>query len=778
MRFMRNEIRGDRMPAGRSVKSKKLSMNLPRDVATAAAGQGIRVESAWLVTRTDLNLTGLYEDLFLIVESERLCVAGRPAPGHPAVRLLVNRSSVQTFETRQGIGGGFLVGLVDGVYVEILAYSNAQADLFHKVAAKLDAWCHGETPVVDGEDDFDPRKCPTCGMPLEFKGDICRRCMDRSAVFLRVLRLMRPYAGRAVIMMALVLAVIGMSLIPQQLVRLLIDKVLAPEQAGNPVLPRQAATLRLMALVGTLFGTHVIASVLNLIIGRLTSFVGTQITHDMRARVFGHLTRLGVDYHDRYNVGQLMSRVVGDTEHMKGFVHQLTGGFMAQLITVVAVGAVLFSLNWKLAIITMLPAPLVVASAAFFWKRIYPRYFRVWDANSKLHSALNSILSGIRVVKAFGQEKQEQARFGRSSGYVQESFRGVEYTVATFNPTIGLIFQLGGILVWYWGGQWVMDKGLTLGALTAFLGYLWMFYHPLGQLTQLTNWLTQFLTASQRTFEILDTVPQILEASNPRRLPLDASGSIRFEHVTFGYHRHEPVIRNVSFEIRPGEHVGVVGKSGSGKTTLVNLIPRFYDADRGKIFVDGIDVEEMDLAELRRHVGLVLQEPFLFRGTIYNNIAYGKRDATPEQVMAAAKAANAHDFIVRHPLGYDTYIGDRGAGLSGGERQRISIARALLYDPKVLILDEATSNVDTESEQLIQAALARVTKGRTTIAIAHRLSTLKNSDRIFVIDDGRLAEQGTHEELLAARGIYYRLVKIQTELSREPSVDTLTLGKK
>jgi len=751
-------------------QSQKLNRPLPPELADRLRREQVDPGRAWLCTDSDLNLAGQYEQVFLLAEPERLVVAGGPSESFPgAIRMMLDRASIREMRTRQGVGGGFLEALVEGVYVEVLAYSNARAERFHRVNDKLRRWCAGERVRTGPEDDKDPRHCPQCGMPLLFEGDICRRCAKHASAMWRVLKMMWPYRARTIAMMVLVFAGIGVALVPQQLIRVLIDRVLAPGQANNPPLPPATAATWMLGLVAALFGVYLFGAVIAAVLGRLASFLGTQAVYDLRARIFGHLTRLGVDYYDRHSVGQLMTRVATDTQQVKTFIQQLTTGLLAQALTIVAVGVMLFFLNWKLALFALMPAPVVIVAATFFWKRIYPRYYRVYDANSKLNTALNAIFSGVRVVKAFGQEQRERDRFDGRAGYVRDSYRSIEYTVARFNPGLSLLFQSGSLLVWFVGGMWVLGGKLSLGQMMAFLFYLGLFYAPLRQLTQLTTWLTGFLTAAQRVFEIIDTPIQIKAA--PRVVPVPhPTGEIVFENVTFGYERFQPVLKDVSFRIAPGEHVGMVGRSGSGKTTAINLILRFYDPDSGRVRIDGVDVREMDPGDHRRAVGVVLQQPFLFRGTIRANVAYGRTGATREEILAVARAANAHEFIMDRPLGYDTYIGDRGAGLSGGERQRISIARALLYDPKILILDEATSSVDTESEQKIQQALARVATGRTTIAIAHRLSTLKNADRILVLDDGRVVEEGSHEQLMELHGLYHRLVKIQTELSRDKGV--------
>jgi ABC-type multidrug transport system ATPase subunit len=335
-----------------------------------------------------------------------------------------------------------------------------------------------------------------------------------------------------------------------------------------------------------------------------------------------------------------------------------------------------------------------------------------------------------------------------------------------------IVFSLGGLIVWYVGGRDVIGGSMSLGQLIAFLAYLAMFYAPLGALSNFTTWLTSFLSGSKRVLELLDTPALITDPANPEPWP-EVRGEIRFDTVTFGYDRNQPVLHDVSFTVEPGEMVGIVGRSGSGKSTLVSLLARFHDVQEGSITVDGHDIRDLSMSDLREKLGIVFQDSFLFRGTIWRNLSYGRPQATIEEGLAAAKAAGAHDFLCRQPLAYETLLGEHGAGLSGGEKQRLSIARTLLYDPRVLVLDEATSNIDAEAEKAIQEALAVLVRGRTTIAIAHRLSTLRNADRILAFDRGRLVEQGTHAELLAADGVYARLVRIQTQVTKQPTVDTL-----
>ena len=734
-------------------------------------------EAPVITARTDINWLGRAEYQWLLVSLRRLVVVS----GEPEHRTLhsMRIDAATEYRCQNVVGSGLLQAQIDGSFIDLLRYSNSLADKFHKIATKLHRSLRGAPIDVHEDDEVDERRCPSCGLMLSFTGDVCPRCVNRGAVFVRMIKVLSGYRLLALLMMGLLVVGIGLDLIVPQLTRFLVDRVLPGNSEEATHIVESSTLLRealrtLFFIVLILAGTQIVRAAINMVNGRLGNWIGTTITFDIRNRLVTHLQKLSVAYYDQQQVGSLVGRVAYDTEALHGFVAQLTGGFLFQLIMVIGVGIMMFSLNLKLALFTLIPAPFVVFGSVLFWKYIYPRYYRFWEASSKQAGTLTGTLSGIRVVKAFHQEEREVERFDRVSAHLRDTRRSVDRATLTFNPIMALIFQFGGWIVWFVGGRDVIGNGMSLGSLIAYLSYLAMFYGPLTMLTQFTNWLTQFSTQAHRIFEILDTPMEIIESKAPKQLE-DFRAGIEFREVTFGYNRNAPVLNNIDLKIDFGEMVGIVGRSGSGKTTIVNLLSRFYDVNEGEILIDGVDVRDLTKHDLRRLIGVVLQEPFLFRGSVWQNLVYGKPDAGVEEVIAAAKAGNAHNFIMEKAQAYDTWVGERGAGLSGGERQRIGIARVLLINPKILILDEATSSVDPESEASIQAALAEVVKGRTTIAIAHRLSTLRNADRIIVVDNGAIVEEGPHEELLEKNGTYARLVRIQGQMTM-PSVEHLAVN--
>ncbi|MBP7149519.1 MAG: DUF1854 domain-containing protein [Acidobacteria bacterium] len=715
-----------------------------------------------LCVRSDIDLHGSDNEQWLAVTSDAL-YTGTAAQPDGIVRLPLAAAS--EFRALGGVGSGLLQAKVDGAYIDLVRYSNSRAYRFERAARKLDRFLQGEPIEVLPEDEVDPRRCTTCGLLLEL-GGACPRCIDRGRVLARIAALLRPYRGAATAIMLLLVAGIALDLVSPQLTRYLVDTVLpgsADEaqalQADPMQMQRNLGMLLQVVLV--LAVVQVLRQVVNGATGYLSSRVGTSLTFDMRGRLVAHLQQLAVGFYDRQQVGTLVGRVAYDSENLHQFVIQVTGGFLLQLLMIVGVGIMMFSIDVTLALCTLIPSPLVVAGTIFFWKYVYPRYYRVWDASGKQAGMLTGLLSGIRVVKAFDQERRQERRFNVLSDRVRRTHRDVDTAIGgLFNPVMGIVFQLGGWIVWFVGGRKVLAQHMTLGELMAFFGYLWMFYGPLGMLPQFTNWLTQFLTQSSRLFEILDTPHQIAEPAQPVHVA-PIRGAIRFERVSFGYTRHAPVLKNLDFEVRPGELIGLVGQSGSGKSTIINLICRFYDVDEGRVLIDGVDVRDIPKSELRSQVGVALQDAFLFRGSIWDNLTFGKPGAEAEEVIAAAKAADCHDFVLRHPHGYDTWVGESGAGLSGGERQRIGIARVLLTDPRILILDESTSSVDAQTEASIQRALAELMRNRTTLAIAHRLSTLRGADRILVLEDGKIAESGSPDELLESGGRFAQMVRIR-----------------
>lgn len=521
------------------------------------------------------------------------------------------------------------------------------------------------------------------------------------------------------------------------------------------VLPRLGWTL-----LGLYFAMHLFSAVRMNVMHRL----GQRFVLDVRLQAYSHLLGLSLDYFEQRRTGDVMSRLSNDVNAVEDMVVHGVDSVISDSLTVLgAIGFMVFKLSAHLTLIALSPLPVFVVSIILFGRIIRPLYERIREELGDINSRLQESLEAIRVVKAFAREGHEFQRFQQdSTEYYAANVKGI-WLWTSFFPAMGMVTSVGTILIMWYGAGLAARGVVTAGTVVAFLGYLQYFYQPVGNLVRVHNTFNRALAALARIFQIFDAQPSIV--AKPDAIKLGRiEGRVELEHVSFRYSTGELVLRDVSVVAEPGETVAIVGRSGAGKTSLVNLIPRFYDPLEGRVLVDGIDLRDVDLHSLRSQIGMVLQETFLFNDTVRENIRYGRLDATDEEVEAAARAAYADEFIQQLPDKYDSLIGERGVKLSGGQRQRIAIARALLADPRILILDEATSLVDTEAEQLIQQALDDLRRNRTTFVIAHRLSTVRNADKIVVLDDGRVVEEDRHEKLMEAEGLYAEMYNRQFRL--------------
>jgi ATP-binding cassette subfamily B protein/subfamily B ATP-binding cassette protein MsbA len=488
------------------------------------------------------------------------------------------------------------------------------------------------------------------------------------------------------------------------------------------------------------------------------------VVHDLRRDLFAALQGLSLQYFENRSTGEIMSRITNDTEHVERiFIDGLESALTASL-TLIAITAMLFALNWKMALLALLPIPALMVSASWFTARVHGYYHDIRRKSAELSGYLQDALSGIRETIGFGRQAHEQTRFERlSRAYSQANLKAMMLW-SLYSPGMILLASLGTVLIlWYGAGEVVVGR-LTIGELVLFLSYLALFYVPVNQIHSVNHLLQHALAASDRVFDVLDAIPEVADRPGAMNPSHPVRGAVRFEHVEFRYRPDVPVLKGLSVSVSEGERVALVGPSGAGKSTLLKLLMRFYDVSSGALLIDGRDIRDFSLAYLRQQIGLVQQEPFLFNGTVRENITYGDLGAHADRLEASARAARAHEFIVALPEGYDTWIGERGVKLSVGQKQRLSIARVLLKDPPIVIFDEATSNIDTETEVKIREALVELTKGRTTFIIAHRLSTLHDVDRILVLEGGQLVEEGDHEALLRRRGVYSTLYEAQFQV--------------
>lgn len=763
---------------------------LPSRVLDLVKSYGIEQKEIQAVCPMDLSLAGEYISGYLFLTMDTLGVVTSQPIGN-RVRYFrgtktkeieygedtyeyaykgISLDKVSKLRLEKMIATNLVYVICEDVDVQVGALTNLyleQANEFVKAFKRVKRPDEQEVSQEGEKDDSEEAEfCPICGtMYPDPKRKICPKCMNKRSIFSRTFKYFLKYKVKIVVLFLCYIAAAALNLVwPYLSGTVLFDQVFTKNETFLSTFGLAGKyTLALLLVVGAMVLAKLVQQGVNMLQGSLMAIVVADTVRDMKKSVFSSLGRLSIHFFTSKQTGSLMTRVLSDADRVTGFFLDGFPYIFVHGFTIIATFAVMFRLNVEMAIVACVLLPLLVIMSVKLKPKLWSLFGRRHRAERALNSKVNDNLTGVRVVKAFGQQRAENERFTETN----DRLRDAEVRIVKYNNRFTILYNLvqevSSIWVWILGVILIMKTGdMKLGVLITFVGYVGQLNGPMNFFSRVFHMWSDSINSAQRMFEIIDAVSDVQEVEHPIVLE-NPKGSIDLEHVTFGYDKNHPVLKDICLHVPEGEMLGIVGRSGAGKTTLVNLISRLYDTNEGVVKLDGIDVKELASQQLRRNVAMVSQDTYIFMGTVAENIAYANPEATRNDIVHAAMLASAHEFISNMPDGYDTVIGASGKDLSGGEKQRISIARAILADPKILILDEATASVDTETEKAIQTSLNYLVKGRTTLSIAHRLSTLRDANRLIVIENGRIVEEGTHHELEEQQGIYAKLLELQTK---------------